>query len=396
VRRRTATGRDLYILAALIATGTAIRTWIAFTNRGVAFDIDSLYIVAALLKSHPLHVYDAFRWPYPGGYLPVVAACRWFADLTGAAFYAVIKLPAIAADAGIAAAVYWGLGMVEAPRAERLGGAALVALGPIFVLISGYHGQIDAAATLPGLLGLLFWQRAEPTGGARALPAGLLVGLGASIKTVPLFLLLAMLPHARTRREAATLVASAIAVPLFATAPFLAADGHEVLKVLHANKGVPGFGGLSVFVQPGLIRGWLIGPPAAPTAVTSFLVAHQNAIVGVGALAGGALAWWRGLDAMRATAVIWAAVYLCNPDWSYQYFVWGLPFFLVARLWPAVVALQLLLALPAAELYFKFAVHSLRWLYLPLVAVAWLALVAIGAWLAVAHLAGRRVDTLRA
>jgi hypothetical protein len=366
---RTEARRDRLLLAAMVAAGSAIRLWIGFTNRGVQYDVDSAYAVAAALKTHPLHVYDTLRWAYPGGFLPIVLVCRWIADATGAVFYGVIKLPLILADAGLTVAVWWGLARSGASRQARLAAAALVAFGPSFVLISGYHAQMDPAAILPAVIAVLIWERGSP---GRALPAGLLIGLATSFKTVPLFMVLALLPTARSRREAAVLTGAAIAVPLLATLPFLLADTHNTVASLKANRGVPGWGGISLFVQPRMIHDWLHGILFTPSGATRWLVLNQNTIVGVAVLLAGAVAWRRRMNAVPAAALIWAAVYVANPDWSYQYFIWGLPFFLLAGMAVPVAGLQALLALPAAELYFHFGVGDFEWLYLPLIYLAWL------------------------
>lgn len=94
------------------------------------------------------------------------------------------------------------------------------------------------------------------------------------------------------------------------------------------------------------------------------------------ALAAGAYAFRARLQAVPAAAVIWLAVYVANSDLAYQYFVWGIPFFLLARRWIEVGILQLALALPAAELYFHFGVPSLQWLYVPLMDLIWVGLLA--------------------
>jgi hypothetical protein len=173
---------ELLLLAALLVLGTAIRVWVGFTNYGWKFDIDSAYIVERLLATHPLHVYSSFRYPYPGGFLPVIYLARALALGTGVAFSSAFKLPSILADAGIAATVWWGLARRGVEPHLRLLGAALISLGPLMILISGYHGQIDASAILPALLAVVLWQRG---GERRAWQAGLLVGLGASIIPSP-------------------------------------------------------------------------------------------------------------------------------------------------------------------------------------------------------------------
>jgi uncharacterized membrane protein len=367
------TRRELAALAALLAAGVAIRCWIGFSNRGVSYDMDSIYIVANLLSVHPLHVYEAFRWPYPGGFFPMLLACRAIAHGLAVPLWAVVKVPTILADTGIAGALWWGLGRLGASRVQRWAGAALVALGPSMILISGYHGQIDASAILPGLLAVIIWQLDRPH---RSLLAGVLIGVGASIKTVPLFLVLALLPSVRSVREALTLVALSVSIPLVSIAPFLIADGHATLHSLTANKGIPGWGGLSLLAQPGLVHGWQDGAVVHLSGVNRFLYDHQNLIVGLAVLLAGAYAFRRRLQAVDAAALIWLVVYATNPDMAFQYFVWGIPFFLLARRPLEVAALQLVLALPAAELYFRFALPSLGWAYVPLMDLVWCALAA--------------------
>jgi hypothetical protein len=371
--------RDRGALLALLALGLGLRLWIGVTNRGVSYDIDSFYIVAKLLQTHPLHVYSAMRWPYPGGYLPVVWACSRIASALGVPLWAVIKVPFALADTAIAGTLWWGLGRLGATPAQRWAGVVLVALGPSMILISGYHGQLDATAILPALLGVIVWQLQDRR---RALVAGVLIGLGASFKTVPLFMVLALLPTARSRREAVTVVAIAAAIPVVSVLPFLAADRHATLHSLTANKGIPGWGGLSLLLQPHLLRDYLGGgPPVNLFGVTSFLYREQNVIVALAALATGAFLFVKRIDAVHGAALIWLVVYVVNPDMAFQYWVWGIPFFLLARRPLEVAALQLLVALPSAMLYFHFAVPQLRWLYVPLMDLVWVGL-AIAALLA--------------
>jgi hypothetical protein len=362
--------RHLGALGVLLVLGLGFRLWIAFTNYGVVYDVDTAYIVAHLLSAHPLHAYSSLRYPYPGGFLPVLLLCKAIASGTGAAFWAVFKVPSILADLGIAAVLVWGLGRLGATPRERLVTAALVALGPSFLVVSGFHGQIDAVAILPALAGVIVWRLG---GSHRAWQAGLLVGLGAAVKTVPLFMVLALLPTARSRREALTLIGCAIALPLASVAPFLIADTHHTITSLTFNKGVPGFGGLSVLVQPSLLTGWLTGHLAPPSSTTWFFVHHQNEIVAAAVVVAGAYAYRRRMDPISTAALIWLVVYVTNFNWAYQYFVWGLPFFLLAGRRLEVAAVQLLLALPTAQLYFHFAVPGLDWSYLPLIMLVWAA-----------------------
>jgi hypothetical protein len=376
--------REAAVIGGLLALGAAIRLWVGFTNFGATWDVDSAYIVAYWLTWHPLHVYMSNRYPYPGGFLPVILICKWVADATGAAFYGVFKVPSILADIGIAAALAWGLERFGAGARERLITVALVALGPSFILISGYHGQIDACAILPALVAVIVWRLG---GEQRAWQAGLLIGLGASVKTVPLFMVLALLPTVRSWREAAILIACAVAVPALSLLPFAIANWHYAIGWQHENKGAPGIGGLGLLIQPSLLNGWLHDPQyLAPwTHATVLSLRYQNYIVGAAALLAGAYAFRARMDPVTAAVLIWLVVYVANANWAFQYFIWGLPFFLLAGRRREVAVLQLLLVLPAAEFYFGFAAHSLRWLYIPIMTLVWCAFLAAAVNLITRH-----------
>ena len=73
-------------------------------------------------------------------------------DTVGLRFDGWIQLPAVLADAGIALGVLWQL-LRCAARPSGCGSArrALVMFGPSFLLVSGYHGQIDSLAILPAV-----------------------------------------------------------------------------------------------------------------------------------------------------------------------------------------------------------------------------------------------------
>lgn len=360
---------------ALIAAGTIGRIVWAFAAEGVAYDIESLQVVANAMQGDPLEVYASERWPYPGAFLPLAALADVVADALGLPFHGVVQLPAIAADAAIA----WVVWRALLPRGERmaLAGAALVALSPVFVLVSGYHGQIDSVAILPALLGVLAWVRGVPN---RALWAGLLIGLGAAVKQPPIFMVLALLPTAVGVREGARLVTFAAAVPLVSILPFLVADPSTTIEGITANRGVPGFGGLSAFFQPELTRYWAtLEQGVGPNGAVEFLTDAQNWIVGVAVLATGALLVRRRVEPFAAASAIWLVVYATNPNFAFQYLVWGLPFFIVGGHLKRVALLTAVATPPALLLYLHPDLGDDGWAYWTLVQALWLGLVAAAA-----------------
>jgi hypothetical protein len=366
-------------LLTLIGCGIVMRlAWVAQTG-GLPFDMESLRSVAAALLDQPLGLYSElnppreYHWPYPPGYFPWVLASHGLDSSGILGFRAAVVLPAIAADAALAWLVQAGLGRTGASERTRLAGAALVMLGPVFALISGYHGQIDALAILPAVAALLVWERG---GSRRALVAGLLIGVGASIKSAPGLMVLALLPTVVSRREAATLIGAALAVPLAALAPFLAADGAGVVRALGYG-GIPGEGGLTLIADPGLANYWVQNAPGVrPNGLVAFLSDQGSLITGGALLAAGALVARSRMEPRRAALVLWLTFYAVGTGFAFQYAIWGLPFLILAGRLRWAAAFQAGLLVPMLVFYMgPFKLDWLAAVYWVLMAAVWAGLV---------------------
>jgi uncharacterized membrane protein len=343
----------------LIAVGTAIRLVLAFTTRGNPFDLQSIQIVADALVRAPGHVYaianhagEVPRWPYPPGFFPFILAGKGISSVTGLAFTSVIRVPAIAADGAIAWLVQDFLGRRGHSARMRLSGAALVALGPSFAMISGFHGQIDAVAILPAVAALWVWEREESPN--RAYLAGGLIGAGAAVKTVPLLMLLALAPSARSRRELLSLVGSAAALPVLAFVPFLAAAGTGWLATLKYN-GAIGLGSISLVAQPSLALNWLHLDSSPASSFSLELWRESRLIAGTTLVAAGLLLWRTRARAPLGAAIVWLTVYAFGVTFFMQYMVWGLPFFMMAGFIRPVLWLELALIGPLFVIYHRVA-----------------------------------------
>lgn len=342
-------------LWALLAAGLAVRLVLAFTTDGVVPDLESFRIVADALRAAPGHVYEIanadppfVRWPYPPGYFPFVTAADRLADATGLDFLSVVRLGPIAADLALAAVVAAYLGRRGHGPGTRLAAVALIALGPPFVAVSGYHGQIDAVAVLPAVLALVLWERTDaPWRGAAA---GALIGLGASVKTIPLLTVLALLPSARSWREAAYLVGCAAALPLVAVAPWIVSEGTGWLRVFRYN-GAPGLGGLSLLAQPDLAPAWFGHGGATPNGLSQALFDASRYVAGASVLAVAGVLLRLRAGATVAAVAIWLAVYAFGVTFFMQYAVWGIPFFLMAGYVRHVAVLELALTAPVLVTY---------------------------------------------
>ncbi|MBA2506602.1 MAG: hypothetical protein H0V29_11770 [Thermoleophilaceae bacterium] len=346
--------RGRNILWALIGAGVVARLAVAYSTYGQPYDMESLHLVRDALLDDPLHVYERVnldvesglvRWPYAPGYFAWLAV----ADVLPGVFHGTVQLLPIAADALIALVVADFLGRRGASERTRLAAAGLIALGPSFAVVSGYHGHFDSVAILPVVVALWAWE-----GGVRperrALVAGALIGVGAAVKTVPALMLAALLPKARGLREAGWLAVPAVAIPALALAPFFRTDPGAVRDALGYH-GAPGVGGVSLLTQPNLAEGWIGGQAVAPNAATDFFLESGglvSASVGAGLLA---FLLWTRPPAVQGAVVVWLALYVFAPGFFLQYAVWGMPFFLMAGYLGRALALQVVLLPPTVMIY---------------------------------------------
>jgi Glycosyltransferase family 87 len=338
----------------LIGVGLVIRVVLAFAFRGTNHVVIE-EIAASGVRNWDWHsVYEGgpfIEWTYPPLFLGWLAGASWLSDVSGLSFHGLAKLGPTLADVGLALGIYIYLGWRGARERLRLAGTALVMLGPSFIAISGYHGQIDSVAILPAAVGVMVWERSS--GPHRALWAGLLIGVGAAVKAPPLLLLVPLLASARSRREVAELAGGALAVLLITLGP-LWASGIDLSTVVKYS-GVPGWGGLSLVIDPAV--GWHVltmgVSPPRPAYGGLELTVQDNArwitLVALAAYAG--FVFHYRPAAIDAAALLWLVIYAFSPNFFLNYLVWGLPFFIMAGFLIEVAVLQALLIAPTLGYY---------------------------------------------
>lgn len=340
-------------LVALIGFGVAARIALALLTDSFGGDVYGFSTVNVSLRHDGLDVYGHVNspstiWPYPPAFFAWVLGAGRVGGMLGISFDHAFRFAPALADGVLAWVVQDFVGRRGASDRQRLGAAALVALGPSFFVISGYHGQFDSVAILPAAIALSVWDRG---GGHRAPLAGVLIGTGAAVKTAPLLLLLALLPTVRSRREGWMLLGAALAVPVAVTLPFLAATPAAVSRALRYH-GLPGIGGLSLIVQPSLIDAYLAGRfPLSLSGVSRALYDH-GALLTLAALAtAGAWLARRRVAPAEAALVIWLVFYVGGINFFFQYAVWGLPFLIMAGRLRSALLVELALAAPMAVVY---------------------------------------------
>ncbi len=368
-------------LLALLALGLLGRLALAFATHGDPFDIGSFVLVRDALEHDPLHLYslvnapNAPHWPYPGGFLPWIAASGWLSDTLGLRFDGVIQIAPILADIALAFVVQAYLGERGASERMRIASAAVVVLAPGFWTISSYHGQIDSVPCLLAVLGVWAWQRLEARG-HRALVAGALVGLAASIKQPALLSALALLPSSRSLREGAALLGAAVLVPLLSVAPFLAANFSGTVDGLTTYKGLPGFGGISLLLQPDLSAAWLYTKDVQLSALSQSLLDHGGIAAGLALLATGAYLFIRRAEPLPAAVVVWLAFFAFGINFVPTYVIYGVPFILMAGRLREAVLLEAVLVVMLALLYIPVGrSYPLEWIYTPVSLALWAGMV---------------------
>jgi len=374
------------LLFALLAVGLIGRLVLGFATAGHEFDIGTFQLVADVLKDDPLDLYTTLgqvqlggitvsRWPYPPGSFPWALATDTLARGSGLPFDGLIHLLPSAMDVGLAWLVQEFLGRRGASERARLLAAALVVLGPSFWMISGYHGQIDAVAILPAVAALIVWDRASAD--RRALYAGLLIGVGGAVKTVPLFMVLPLLPWVRSRREGATLIGAAGAVWLVPLAPWLLTDFSSVRDAM-AYTGGPGLGGYPLLLQPELPVSILTQDFVGVEMSSLVRSVHEEArlivLAGLGATA--ALLFRFRPPPVEGAVLMWLAFYVVSPAFFFQYLVWGMPFFIMAGHLKKVAVLQGALLPPMLIFYtLPWESHAIPDVYVVIMGLVWVALV---------------------
>jgi hypothetical protein len=274
---------------AVMAAALLIRVAAALLSDRVVADVLRYHKVASHVLDVSWNPYLAPRlYPYPAAWIWIEVAAEWLARHAGLPFALAVKIPVVFADAALAGLL---AGWVRDRRAAGLEGAAAwagwaYALHPVAVLVSGFHGQFDAAALLALLYALRTLERGHSDRSALALAAGI------ALKSFPVLVLpflLLFLPDARARVRYVLL---AVVPVLLLLAPFALADPAALRRELLAYAGVADFG-------------WIGALRAVRAAISGHLLragAEQwGALIPVSklafVLAAGAL-WW-------ATAVRW-------------------------------------------------------------------------------------------
>jgi uncharacterized membrane protein len=246
-------------------------------------------------------------WP------PLWLPFTWFAsvmsDMTHIPFYLLIKLVPIAADLVLTLFLY---SVAEEYGCSPWKTALAYALNPISIYCTAIHGQFDAIPTLCATVAIVMMGRRESR---RPIGAGVWLGIAASFKTWPLFILPALVAPIRSTRRQAQMVAVVIGIFISALLlpwPFF---GFRSVDGVLRYRGTVGWWGLSSIAY--------LGGVAAPANLLSTIFFAAMAAAAL-------LLIVKRTEAARGALLLLLTFYVTAPGFGLQYLIWIVPVALLA------------------------------------------------------------------
>ena len=308
--------------AALLLAGFALRVGVALASRGTN-DIHTWEgFGAAIAHAGLLGHYGEIRVDgFPMNHPPLAAyyavGVRALASGLELPFALIFKLPMIAADVAIAAALGWVAGRDRRPS---LALTAAYALSPLGVLISAYHGNTDCAATALALAAALLLTRGFPAA------AGLALAAAMNVKLIPILLLPALLLQCRDTRAAGRF-AAALALGLLPFLPFVAAQPLAFYQATLGRGSELNLWGLTAFFYAGLEA---TASPIWLQRIASIYLGYGLylflGLITLVSLLGRLRHWWNPFSLCAASFAIFLTL---APGFAVQYLVYALPFLLL-------------------------------------------------------------------
>lgn len=250
----------------------------------------------------------------------------------GCGFTFLLRLPGILADFAVVQAL---LRWREASGRPSAGALLLLALSPVSLMVSGFHGNVD------GVLAWLLVLAALECGAGRAAWCGLWFGLACNVKIIPLLVAPVFFFHWLSRENARRFfLAASLTILAGWSLPLVSIPAIFLRNVLGYSSNWGGWG----------ITYWLSQTHAAVFAPSGFsgLTATQLAIMSglkmVIVAAALALAWQRRVLApahlFSTLTLVWTVFFVFAPGVGAQYLVWFAPFLSIhsARWFAAITA----------------------------------------------------------
>ena len=175
---------------------------------------------------------------HPPSVIPFLAALRWLGQATGLPFSFWLRLPGILADAASVLLVSRILSLRSRPRSS--GALLALALCPVSILVSGFHGNTDAIVIMFVLLSVWLTMR-----GGGGWGAGIAFALSMCLKVFPVVVAPVLLLCQPARRGKLRFVAAAGAVLCAAYSPFVFQYPMQVCRKVLGYRSLQGIWGIT-------------------------------------------------------------------------------------------------------------------------------------------------------
>ena len=289
------------VLAAVTIGTNDVATWRAFA--------DNAMLCGRCAYQFPGPYGDPFNHP------PFIIHFLKLIGMSSAAWFPFwIRLPAILADIATVLVVTKLIPGIS----KRL--IVLLALNPVSILVSGFHGNTDPVMIFFVVLAvyLLKIERIKWAGAA--------FGMAINIKVVPLLLVPAILAYIWSRKSARgglTFLSIAAVVVLALSMPYILSNPLAILKATLGYRGLYGKWGISLI---------LVGFPISQAGHEIAYRVQQMLVIAL-TLALAVYLDRRKIDLIYQIGLIFFLFFLLTPAHALQYLAWPVPFILALGFW---------------------------------------------------------------
>jgi len=189
----------------------------------------------------------SYLWDFnhPPSMIHVLAVMGWLGQATGLPFPFWLRIPGILADAGSVWLV-WKLlggrlrGEASCGKISTALALLLLAVAPVAIMVSGFHGNTDGVLIFFVLLAVWLAERGE-----QAWLVGAAFGASLCFKVSPIVAAPAMLLYQNGLRRRWQFLAGMVAVPLLAWQPYLLQDPAQIWSNVFGYRSLYGIWGIS-------------------------------------------------------------------------------------------------------------------------------------------------------
>jgi hypothetical protein len=316
-----------------------VKVYLALTSEGSADVIgfaDHLAKIRELGGVGTYYVRGPFNNPFnsPPFMIYVIKGWGLLTQASGIGFSFWLRLPGILADIGSLFLVWRLLNLSPAlPRSPLL--LLLLAVCPISIMVSGYHGNTDSLMVFFVLASVYLIEKGE-----RLWLAGLVLGLALNIKVAPLMLAPAICFYLTGTRKRIEYFGAAAAAFIAGSLPYILLDP-LILKNVFGYESLYGQWGWSV-----LMERWYweapryLNPPHDVTGVHAVFAAVGKFIMLAAILIASyrmnSRGRWKPPLMLQCGLIVTLFLFL-TPGFGIQYLSWLVPFVIALDLWPTLL-----------------------------------------------------------